>query len=725
MILSRAIFTKVLYLGVVCLALTIWLSYSLPAHGSSDNSSCSKLAFMFVRGSGQQLKAPEFLRWDTMIHDQLSSTSITFSSTELGTEPAALHRYPAVAVGMDHVLTDLGASASGGQGFTYGQSVTWGAIELSDYIDAVAVNCPDTQIILGGYSQGAQVVGQAVDSLPDEITQHITFLALFGDPRLNLPEGSGFKPSACSGQNLSTWRRDVPNCHTSSGSLGSASYYASKSIFTERTGLWCADHDYVCGSSSSFFDTSGHGTYANANGPIDDAITEALVLASSKLPAKLAHELDAVGDRHDIYINESLRCSNAFNVGAREANAAIQAISEHAKATNGRDLMSGYLQRADGVIPSTQELVDMINQAYTVHNGAPIVIYTFVCTPSFGMWARTAAANMAYSTQSSITLGKNYIFNASGAGVSCQSDANTFCLPLDDSAGEVAVATLVHSSQISFRSSSYQATPGTSIHFSARPFYRDTLTDTIYSWDFDNDNVTDEVTSIPVVDHTYQAPYDGTVNLLAEYSNKGISKTNARVLVTASQESPPDRPPKATGLKAAKTSPSEILFSWDKPIATPLYWSIIINNSPYGLLAGDADHFTLRDVDFNSTYTFKIAAISTNQIIGEYTPLSYDPSLGFINSDSYDSAATQQTQNNASSREVQPSVGSSGGATTDLSPNPPKATDNLNESIDPSLDTSPTTTAWIYIIPVITGLSIVTVLIMKMIQKRKSAQPKD
>lgn len=66
-----------------------------------------------------------------------------------------------------------------------------GATALTNHITQVAQECPETQFVLGGYSQGASVVDIALGvpnflgagkKIPDELEPRIKAVALFGNP---------------------------------------------------------------------------------------------------------------------------------------------------------------------------------------------------------------------------------------------------------------------------------------------------------------------------------------------------------------------------------------------------------------------------------------------------------------------------------------------------------------------------------------------------------------
>lgn len=103
------------------------------------------------------------------------------------------------------------------------------------YVEGQAERCADTIFILGGYSPGRpgrRLTAAHVAELSDSLRDRGVLNALFGDPKLRLPEGESrwhradgawlaeFYAKACRGQELSDWRRDVPDCSTDNGSLG-------------------------------------------------------------------------------------------------------------------------------------------------------------------------------------------------------------------------------------------------------------------------------------------------------------------------------------------------------------------------------------------------------------------------------------------------------------------------------------------------------------------------
>jgi cutinase len=58
-----------------------------------------------------------------------------------------------------------------------------GAQDASAHIQATAANCPNTRLVLGGYSQGAAVIDLSATAAPAQIADHVAAAALFGAPR--------------------------------------------------------------------------------------------------------------------------------------------------------------------------------------------------------------------------------------------------------------------------------------------------------------------------------------------------------------------------------------------------------------------------------------------------------------------------------------------------------------------------------------------------------------
>jgi cutinase len=65
----------------------------------------------------------------------------------------------------------------------FSHSTTAGANDASARIQSMARNCPNTRLVLGGYSQGAGVIDLSTTALPPDVADHVAAAALFGGPR--------------------------------------------------------------------------------------------------------------------------------------------------------------------------------------------------------------------------------------------------------------------------------------------------------------------------------------------------------------------------------------------------------------------------------------------------------------------------------------------------------------------------------------------------------------
>jgi cutinase len=68
----------------------------------------------------------------------------------------------------------------------------------SAHIQDVVASCPNSKIVLGGYSQGSTVIDLATQAMPAPVADHVATVALFGEP------SSGFSSMLWGGQPLPT-----------------------------------------------------------------------------------------------------------------------------------------------------------------------------------------------------------------------------------------------------------------------------------------------------------------------------------------------------------------------------------------------------------------------------------------------------------------------------------------------------------------------------------------
>ncbi|ORA12133.1 cutinase family protein [Mycobacterium arosiense] len=64
----------------------------------------------------------------------------------------------------------------------YHNSANAGANDASTHVQDVIASCPNSRIVLGGYSQGSTVIDLATNELPPSAANHVAAVALFGEP---------------------------------------------------------------------------------------------------------------------------------------------------------------------------------------------------------------------------------------------------------------------------------------------------------------------------------------------------------------------------------------------------------------------------------------------------------------------------------------------------------------------------------------------------------------
>lgn len=64
----------------------------------------------------------------------------------------------------------------------YRNSALLGESDAAAHIQGTVANCPNTKLVLGGYSQGASVMEMSSNSLPAPVANHVVAVVLFGPP---------------------------------------------------------------------------------------------------------------------------------------------------------------------------------------------------------------------------------------------------------------------------------------------------------------------------------------------------------------------------------------------------------------------------------------------------------------------------------------------------------------------------------------------------------------
>lgn len=276
--------------------------------------SCPDVRIVFARGSGgERWKDQNYLSYKTTLETKLTTTNINYEFIDLD--------YPAVGVGFDNLGTTIGAYVGAGDAYEFGESVKTGARNLKSMINGIS--CPNTKYVIGGYSQGAMVISQAVHGIKSD---KLIYAATFGDPKIYLPEGGGLMPAACRGENLSDYRMYVPDCQAYKGLLGAYVPYEPEAL-AGKMGTWCNKRDVFCSSHMNISDHVGYvadNLYEDASRVIYDKITKAFGVENHiSSPHDTAILIDSTGSMEDMidgYKVEAMRLAKeTLDSGGRVA----------------------------------------------------------------------------------------------------------------------------------------------------------------------------------------------------------------------------------------------------------------------------------------------------------------------------------------------------------------------------------------------------------------------
>lgn len=306
---------KIRYL-IFALALTaggILIANSSPTE-LAHAEGCPDVKIIFVRGSGgERYNTDHYLAFKSAMENKLNTSSLRYEIDDLD--------YPAIGVGVDNLDVTIGAFLGGGEAYAFGDSVKTGVKNL---VSAVKTDtCKSTKYVFAGYSQGALVVPTALSQINSD---KVIYSALFGDPKIYLPEGFGPVPAACSGKNLSAYRVYVPDCQAFIGLLGARTPYVSAG-YDGKIGTWCNRYDIFC---SSHYSVSSHtayatdGIYEDASKLIFSKIAQAFNFKNKYTsPHDTAILIDSTGSMSSLiskYRNEALRLAEkTLNAGGRVA----------------------------------------------------------------------------------------------------------------------------------------------------------------------------------------------------------------------------------------------------------------------------------------------------------------------------------------------------------------------------------------------------------------------
>lgn len=643
---------------------TIFLLLSTMATGVHEaaaltvDNACASVSHVFARGSGEVTSENSYSRFDEALRNRIK---VAMQSYQLGTETYGGHKYPAVNVSSWWNGNIIGAKVSGGYANDYGKSVDAGVGELYTYLTQRNQKCPDEYIILGGYSQGAQVIGQTLPKLSSVVQQRIIFSALFGDPKLYLPEGMAHdgqkNPPACQGKELSSWRRYVGDCHVYEGSLGYRTPYVPD-VLSRISGTWCLEEDAVCGTSGNIFKNDGHGKYFTEPGSIDSAAWE----IAARLKAKLGGSGVRIDDNPGTGMGQSAGQDVVFVLDTtgsmqptieatkrfiRESTAKIRAMNGRVGLVVYRD--AGDTYTAEMVSDLKSDPSDMLTKLDAVDaldggDTPEAALHALMTAFNKVKWRNGAnksaivlsdagyhSPDMVDGTtlddvvQRSLEIDPVNVYAVVPAAVAAEyADlANRTSGQVVVDSGDTVNALSTTLAKVAARPTpslmlkEYIAEPNESIVFDASATTVTNLNLTTYEWDFNGDGVFDQTTDVPVVDHAYIQPFDGFMQLRVSADNSTVASVSAVVKIGTYQ--PPVRPAAAREFAIKSSSTTTASLGWSG--RSEGGWLLSMNGVILGRIPAQ-NTVEITAIDRTQPTQLRLVAVAADGTIGDATEIT-------------------------------------------------------------------------------------------------------
>ncbi|KAM3074979.1 hypothetical protein ACMFMG_007558 [Clarireedia jacksonii] len=117
---------------------------------------CKPVIVIFARGTNE----------DGNVGSRVGPPLFTQLRSKLGTSKVTVQ-------GVDYSANVLGYLAGGDSA---------GSSTMASLINSASTKCPSAKLVLGGYSQGAQLVHNAAETLSSAVTAKVAAVVVFGDP---------------------------------------------------------------------------------------------------------------------------------------------------------------------------------------------------------------------------------------------------------------------------------------------------------------------------------------------------------------------------------------------------------------------------------------------------------------------------------------------------------------------------------------------------------------
>ncbi len=527
--------------GLIFLTILLVLPLFLPFSAVFSSADvCSEKEFVFARGSGEPLGGPNYQAFVNAVQNVFGHSAKFY---ELGSAPRGA-RYPAVS--LDNLTVPLVAAVSAGELADYGASVRQGIAELQNYVAMRSRLCPQSKFILAGYSQGAHVISQALIKLDPA---KIAFAATFGDPKLYLPEGFGFRPAACKGEGLSWYRAYVPDCYTEQGVLRGRQPYLPNSLIG-KVGAWCNAGDFICGS---YLDLANGPFAAHTAYGAQELYLHAARLIRRRLENPHALQSSAVEQHNVAFL---LDTTGSMRPYAEKAKTRILELASRIVTKGGRIALFEYRDLIDSSPKkhcdfgcSLETFRQKLNQITDFSGGddAPESLLSASLTAMNALkWQLGATKTIAVFTDAGFhdpdhdgvtlqTVARRSL-EIDPVNIYIITEQNNFSQvkPLALSTGGNVLSfddfiddpfSLLHRPIAALQSEQFFAQPGEAITFDASASGDDLK----FQWDLDFDGIFEKATSSPIVQHLYATPTSGFMQVKVSNGDGVFSTMSAKV----------------------------------------------------------------------------------------------------------------------------------------------------------------------------------------------------
>ena len=658
----------ILTIAAVAIAVNI-TALTTSAKAKKVDNKCTLTTTVFARGSGQEINAKEADTFHKQLEYRVGKDRVNFY--ELGSESYGGNQYPAVNVSDIMNGNAIGAKMSGGMGNDYGKSVNQGVAELNAYLHARHRKCPKEFFVLGGYSQGAQVIGQTLPGISSDIKQKIVFTMLFGDPKLYLPEGEGILPPACFNKKLSTYRREIANCFVDNGALGARKPFLPDED-NVKTGLWCLGHDYVCGSSKFAWDTDGHGKYANTNGPIDDGVFEAAIRLNKAIQSTpqdgpiindkrsnnnmgttgtdVVFVLDTTGSMRP-YIDQMKTFIRNYSSKIKEMNGRVGLVVY-------RDAGDEYTAKKISDLQSdTTDLLAKLDSVSAAGGGddPEAALHASMVAMNEMKWQKGATKAIILLTDAGYHE-PDKVDGSTLAAVAKRSLeidpvnvypvvehhlASSYTDVAKQTSGQVVVSggendtigsltkaltKIKNRPNAKLKIGEYYAEVGQEITFAASDSYVVDGSITKYEWDFNGDGKIDQTTTSPVTSHVYNEKFDGVMQVRMSASNDTVSNISAPVKVGIKPNLPvgPGAPQVSAKIIERNGNKATIRLNWQPVDELSSRWLIRLDDNNLGWAVGEQRQLDITDVDISTTRTITVTGMKADGYVGKSKTIQID-----------------------------------------------------------------------------------------------------